>query len=227
MLIFLPAEILSCILEYAVAGEVPLDLSKLVNNVPPDASRNRPESSDVTDWIIASSISKRLRSLGKRAYFTRKRFIVSPKLLDQLIQIQREAPTPEEAEADNVGLFFKHAQYIIAPIQGYSTASEFLTLPRYPISLTNLRVLTLWPELRLPELCHPYPDYRTSVPEPATEELRGLLQGIGLDINRLRLEVAYSQNQSIRGYNVHQMPAAIFPYLRFVGRQRAKKMIGR
>ncbi|KAL8900414.1 MAG: hypothetical protein Q9207_005716 [Kuettlingeria erythrocarpa] len=227
MLICLPTEILSCILEYVVAGNVPLDLSKLVNNVTPDASRNRPEFPDFTDWIIASSISKRLRPLGKRAYFTKKPFIVSPKFLNQLIQIQSEAPAPESTEADNVELFFKHAQYIIAPMQGYSAASEFLTLPRYQTSLTKLRVLTLWPELRSPAVCHPIPDYRTLAPEPATEELRGLLQGIGLDISRLRIDVAYSRNHSIRGYNVDHLRAAIFPYLRFVGRQRAQRMSGR
>ncbi|KAL8923934.1 MAG: hypothetical protein Q9208_004371 [Pyrenodesmia sp. 3 TL-2023] len=222
MLTLLPSEILSTILEYVVAGDVPLDPSKVVSNVPPDASRDRPESSDASDWIITTSISKRLRLLGKRAYFAQKHFIVSPNLLDQFIQVKREAPAAEGAEVDNLDLFFEHARYIIASMPGCSAASAFLTLPRYPASLANRRYLTLWPGLRSPEI-YPCPENRALVREPATEELRGLLQGIGLDVSRVRVEVVYSRTQLIRENDVLQLRNTVFPYLRFVGNQRAKK----
>lgn len=192
MLTLLPSEILSNILEYVVASDVPMDPSKVVTNVPPDASRDRPESSDATDWIITTSISKRMRLLGKRAYFTQKPFIVNPKLLDQLIQVRSKVPAAEGgAEVDNLELFCKYAQYIIAAMPGCSAASAFLTLPRYQASLANLRLLTLWPGFRSLEL-YPCPEDRTLVREVTTEELRGLLQGIGLDVSRLRTEVVYN-----------------------------------
>ncbi|KAL8833709.1 MAG: hypothetical protein Q9176_007865 [Flavoplaca citrina] len=223
MLATLPSEILSNILEYVVNGDIPSNLSKIMKEIPPDKRRDRVGSSDITDWIIATSISRRLRSLGRRAYFNQKPFIISPKLLDQLNQICIQSSVIEEAEDDNLNLLFKYARHIIAPLPGCSAASAFLTLSRYQAGFANLSMLTLWPGLRSPEeyLC---PEERTLVREPVTEEIRGLLEGIGLNFHRLRVEILYSRKEGIRREDVRQMRTSVFPYLRFIGQQRARKM---
>ncbi|KAL9029976.1 MAG: hypothetical protein Q9180_006960, partial [Flavoplaca navasiana] len=104
-----------------------------------------------------------------------------------------------------------------------SAASAFLTLPRYQANFANLRKLTLWPGLRSPEV-YPCPEDRILVREPATEEIEGLLQGIGLDLSKLQVKVLYSRKEGIRREDVRQMQISVFPYLRFVGQQRARKM---
>ncbi|KAL8882326.1 MAG: hypothetical protein Q9192_007600, partial [Flavoplaca navasiana] len=223
MLATLPSEILSNILEYVVNGDIPSNLSKIIKEIPPDKRRNRVESSDITDWIIATSVSRRLRSLGRRAYFAQKPFIISPKLLDQLHKICNQYSVVEQAEDHNLNLLFKYARHIIAPLPGCSAASAFLTLPRYQADFTNLRVLTLWPGLRSPEV-YSCPEDRILIREPATEEIEGLLQGIGLNLSKLRVEIVYSRKEGIRREDVRQMQTSVFPYLRLVGQQRARKM---
>ncbi|KAL8886933.1 MAG: hypothetical protein Q9215_005422 [Flavoplaca cf. flavocitrina] len=223
MLATLPSEIISNILEYVVNGDIPSNLSKIIKKIPPDPRRDRVESSDITDWIIATSISRRLRSLGRRAYFAQKPLIISPKLLDQLHQICNQSSVIEEVEDDNLILLFKHARHIIAPLPGCSAASAFLTLPRYQADFANLRMLTLWPGLRSPEV-YPCPEDRTLTREPATEEIRGLLQGIGLDFGKLRVEILYSRKEGIRREDLRQMQTSVFPYLRSVGLQKVRRI---
>ncbi|KAL8876797.1 MAG: hypothetical protein Q9198_005073 [Flavoplaca austrocitrina] len=216
MLATLPSEIISNIMEYVVNGDIPSNLSKIIKEIPPDKRRDRVESPDITDWIIATSLSRRLRSLGRRAYFAQKPFIISPKLLDQLHKIYIQSSVIEQAKDDNLNLLFEYARHIIAPLPGCSAASASLTLPRYQANFANLRILTLWPGLRSPEV-YPCPEERTLVREPTTEELRGLLQGIGLDLGKLRVEILYSPKEGNRREDVRQMRTSVFPYLRFVG----------
>ncbi|KAL8883208.1 MAG: hypothetical protein Q9192_007356 [Flavoplaca navasiana] len=223
MLATLPSEILSNILEYVVNGDIPSNLSKIIKEIPPDKRRDRVESSDTTDWIVATSISRRLRSLGRRAYFAQKALIISPKLLDQLHTICNQSSVVGQAEDDNLNLLFKYARHIIAPLPGCSAASAFLTLPRYQAGFANLSMLTLWPGLRSPEV-YPCPEDRALIREPANDEIEGLLKGIGLDLGKLRVEIVYSRKEGIRREDIRQMRTSVFPYLRFVGQQRARKM---
>ncbi|KAI4277046.1 MAG: hypothetical protein LQ337_002071 [Flavoplaca oasis] len=213
MLATLPPEILSKILEYVVNGDIPLNASKIIKEIPPDPRRDRVESPNITDWIIATFVSRQLRSLGRRAYLAQKPFIISPKLLNQFHKTCNLSSALHAFEYDNLILLFKHAQHIIAPLPGCSAASAFLTLPHYQANFPNLRQ----------RKGYPCPEERTLIREPATEEIRGLLQGIGLDLGKLKVEILYSGKEGIRWEDVRQMRTSVFLFLRFVGQQRRRK----
>lgn len=214
MISVLPPEIVSHILEWVMFSETPFDISAIFRShwrpwIPAD------QSSHVQDWIIATSVCHQFSEHGKRAFFSQKIFTVPADLLGQY-PVRSGAPLDTTKWHQIRDLLFAQARRIVAPMSACTPASSFMTIPSYQSKFTNLQCLIIWPEtdMKSPYDAVPAPDSEKNQREPASRELLGLLQGICVDVDRVKIDIVHSREERLRRTEVAQMEQSVFPYLR-------------
>lgn len=173
------------------------------------------QAAHAQDWFIANSVSHRFRSWAKEAFFSERVFLLE---LDLLRRLQNGKVRGLSVE--NANLMIKHAQQIIAPVPGCSSASAFISLPRYHL-FQHLRVLTIWPGTGIIETT---PDFTFGhlKEEVHSEVFEELLGNIGLDVDRIQLKVIRPAQEDVWQWRMSLLEAGSFPDLRWLGEQKAK-----
>ena len=232
LLLDLPDEILLQILKHVMFSDLPVDLSFLLDRLRQRAFSSscfslfegrqtcscslhaEPQIEHLRDWAIATGSSRRFRALAMETFHSEKSFVLEPPLLKRLSQRTVLFVTPLNAD-----LFFKHARQIIVPLPACSAASAFLTLPRYQ-KFDRLELLVLWPGTNPGER---FPDLHQGKlrQDLAPKDLTDLLYGIGLSREGVRLDVIRSVRENDWCDQMSQLRQVVFPYLRFVGTQKA------
>ena len=166
-------------------------------------------------WIIANSVSDRFRSWAKEAFFSERVFLLELDLLRRL-QIGKV----RSLSAENANLMIKHAEQIIAPVPVCSSASAFISLPRYQL-FQHLRVLTIWLGIGKIETT---PDFTSGdlKEEVHVEVFEKLLGNIGLDVGRTRLKVIRPAGEDAWQWRMRLLESHCFPYLRWLGEEKRK-----
>ena len=173
------------------------------------------QAAHAQDWIIANSVSHRFRSWAKEAFFSERVFLLE---LDLLRRLQNGKI--RSLSVENANLMIKHAKQIIAPVPGCSSASAFVSLPRYQL-FEHLRVLTIWPGTGNIQTT---PDFTSSdlKEEVHLEVFKELLGNIGLDVDLIQLKVIRPAQEDAWQWRMRLLEADCFPYLRWLGEQKGK-----
>ncbi|MCJ1275466.1 hypothetical protein MMC21_003269 [Puttea exsequens] len=249
-----PDEILFKVIHFITSGDTPMDLSFFIDTdkYPDQAEYNSqrmqpscnhpqcnsfstsklqprhacfgwhnfPQSQEehLANWIVSNGVSHHWRACAKEVFFSKKTFSINPELLKRLSDGKVKTMS-----TGNTELLFKHARRIIVPLPACSEASGFLTLPRYH-RFNHLSTMVLWPG-RAPG--EDFPDFAIGNlrQEMADEELRTLLDGIGLRVAEVRIDIIRSGDEREWRERQSQMKRVVYPYLRFVGEQRSRNNI--
>ena len=174
----------------------------------------RPQEEHFKDWYIVTRVSHRFRIWAKDAFFLEKTFSIPPSLIRRLCD-----GTIKSFSIENEELLLKHARRILCPLPACRAATAFLTLPRYQ-QFEHLQVLALWPgtySLQDPAITF----LSETLQDPAPKEMIGLLRGIGFTRKGIRLDVVRTVDEVEWAKRVNEMELQVFPYLRWVGNQRA------
>lgn len=128
------------------------------------------------DWLAVNSTCCRFRALGKEAFFANKTFILRTDFLKTLCG--EDTKTMEEAR-----VFIRH---VIAPLS-HSCASQIIQLPRYHLlqSLLSLSIQIVRDDFEIFSRLNAPPLKR----DPLPEELSTLLREIGLQVDRLQMDI--------------------------------------
>lgn len=133
------------------------------------------------DWLLINSTCRRFRAWGKKAFFSEKTFILRPPFLKTLCE-----ETAKTISAEDVKTARSCIRHVIVPLPHPGT-SEYITLPRYHV-LQRLRSMCIYTSCNDDEIF-----FRSKVPPrkryPFPEELSTLLQDLGLQVNRLQMEM--------------------------------------
>ncbi|KAL8857195.1 MAG: hypothetical protein Q9178_006250 [Gyalolechia marmorata] len=173
------------------------------------------QAEHLKDWVLANSISRRVRVYAKSAFFSEKNFSIPPALFKRLYENQIKCFTSE-----NTHLLLKHTRHIIIPLPACGAASAFIALPRYWKHFEHLRVLDLWPGRR-GETC---PEFTNGLlkREAASEELTDLLRRVGLGGNHVvRVDMIRPIDEAEWRAEVGCLEFDVFPYLRWAGKRKA------
>ncbi|KAL8919439.1 MAG: hypothetical protein Q9172_004981 [Xanthocarpia lactea] len=174
------------------------------------------QAEHLQDWVLANSISRRVRAYAKQTFFSEKEFSIPPALFKKLYEKQIKCFSSE-----NTNLLLKHTRHIIIPLPACGAASAFIALPRYWKHFEHLRVLDLWPGRR-GETC---PDFTNGLlkREVASHELTGLLRRGGLGVNHVvKVNMVRPIDEPEWRAEVGCLEADVFPYLRWAGKRKAK-----
>lgn len=197
------------------------------------------------DWLVVNGTSRRFRACGKLAFFSEKILIIPPSLLKAL-----QDGSCKNVSAPDKAAIFSHARHIIASLPGKSIGSHFMKLPNYN-AFTRMRVLsiqllryapiaiplcpaTILPLLTLetaltPMASQPFPRHDINLLEgtpkrhSAPQELLSLLEGIDLQVGRFEVDLILPDTDNARRYVIDELADQVYPYLRFVCQQKAKK----
>ncbi|CAD6585444.1 MAG: hypothetical protein ASARMPRED_002164 [Alectoria sarmentosa] len=201
------------------------------------------------DWLVVNGTSRRFRACGKLAFFSEKILIIPPSLLKAL-----QGGSCRNVSAPDKAAIFSHARQIIASLPGRSIGSHFMKLPDYN-AFTRMRVLsiqthgtaliaiplrpaTVLPLLALETASTPtvFRRFRwrnmaltmlkgTPKRHSAPQELLSLLEGIDLQVGRLEIDLILPDTDNAKRYVTDELVNQVYPYLRFVCQQKAKKRV--
>lgn len=170
------------------------------------------------DWLFINSTCFRFRAIGKKAFFSEKVFIISPRLLKDL-----RGETGRSISAEDKATAREYIRHAIAPLPHPSSASQYLTLARYN-SLEQLRSLTI--HIKVPDDSHIFirlnPSKFTKGPLP--DEFLNLLRDIGLRVDQLQMDLQLDVNDSSVHYQdpMKSLVDIVYPLLRALSARRLK-----
>ena len=170
------------------------------------------------DWIIANSVSHRFRSWAKEAFFSEKVFVVG---LDLLRRLQKGKLGSLSVE--NANLMIRHAEQIIVPLSGCSSATAYSSIPNYQL-FEHLRVLTIWPGGTWGAPVFNALDSGFLREEVHCEIFKELLGNIGLNVDLIQLKVIRTAPEDVWQSRMECLQAIIFPHLRRLGEQKRKSL---
>ncbi|KAL9126575.1 MAG: hypothetical protein Q9217_004389 [Psora testacea] len=246
-LLTLPDEILSKVLALVSASKVPVHLQHFL-----DVGQKLGESCSTVvsasiedrfldelhmsqkehylDWIMANGVCRRLRACGLEAFFSTKSFMIALPLLKS---IEDESVT--NLSSDSRAAVLSSIRHVIVPLPTYSVASHVTRLPVYN-AFQRIRILSLQPAIRddsdlfqFLEIVATYPRrppgpyLRIVKQHPAPQDLVNLLQGIGLDVARFKVNLLVDDSDERRRLIIDDLGKQVYSYLRFLGEQKAKR----
>ena len=126
------------------------------------------------DWIVANSVSHRVRKWAKESFFREKLFIVDAALLNDII-----VGRAQQLSQSNRQMFLQYATRVVAPVD--RVPRDLLTLPRY-CAFQRLRSLDTWMNCggSHGQLHYPSSRWEQRHPEPG---FRALLSDTGIAAN--------------------------------------------
>ena len=137
------------------------------------------------DWLAINSTCRRFRALGKEAFFADKTFIFRPDLLNTLCGETTKTTRVARAYMRDVIALLSH-----------SCASQIVTLPRYHAlqSLRSLSIQIVRDDFEIFSRINAPPLKR----DPLPEELSNLLRKIGLQVDRLQVDLQVDKEDRIQ-----------------------------
>ena len=224
--LLLPSELLTMIMSFAMASDVPV-FFRLFRNLTPlswfiDLLKQRgdthaifPESQQqhLLDWISVTGTCHRLRECGIPAFFREKSFVVPPRMLRGLLN--------GNIRSSNFDMAMDCIRKVVVPVDSFINGTDFMMLPKYH-RFTRLSVMTIR-ALDSPDhiLCDKRPE--RSWPQETPKELHNLLRQLGLrlDITKLKL-VMMATKESVVLSLIDSMERGVYPLLRILIQRRAK-----
>lgn len=228
-LLLLPSEILTEIMSFAMASDVPVFfwVFRDLNDTFEDLLKQRgdsktlprfyifPESQHqhLLDWVGVTGTCRRLREYGIPAFFREKSFLVPPRMLRGLLD--------GGIRSSNFDMAMDCIRKVVVPVDSFINGSDFMMLPKYH-RFTRLRTITV---RALDSRYEILDDKRREKPWPqeTPKELHDLLRQLGLrvDITRLKLVIMASE-ESVVPSLIESMEQGIYPLLRTLIHRRAK-----
>lgn len=160
------------------------------------------------DWLLINSTCRRLRDLGKVAFFSEKCFILRPRFLNLFSQgIAKNVSGADRTTA------LEQIRHVIAPLAFDRSARDFRNLPRYHV-LQRMKLLTIqhrtyesfirWVGMPVVE------DLAAVDRIQAPQELLDFLRDLGLKVDRIRVDLIQDRNTDI----LQLLAVEVYPGLR-------------
>ena len=233
-LLFLAGELLTKIMSFAMASDMPVFLwvfrnlthihcfkdllegrqySRTLFHHPSHATFPKSQQQHLLDWVRVTGTCHRLREYGIPAFFRTKSFVVPARMLNGLLD--------GRIRSSNLDMAMDWIRKIEVPINCVSKGSDFLILPKYHrfagLSAMTIRVpdsqnRILWDSGR-----------ERPWPQETPQELHNLLKQLGLrlDITKLKL-VMMATRESVVPSLIESMERGVYPLLRILIQRRAK-----
>lgn len=231
----LPGELLSKILTFAMASDVPVYFWLFMNftrdvrshtnkgghmfpSQPTgaflhDVSLPENQKEHYLDWRIVTSISHDLRSYGEPAFFHSKTFIIPPTMLRVL--------QDSKARSSNFDMAIERIQHIAVPVSNFVNGSDFITLPKYHF-FTRLSTLTIRAPDSTGRILDAYA-WDRQWPRETPMELLELLRRLGLRVDRIEVKlVVIEKEEDEVPLCIDNLERGVYPLLRTLVRRRAK-----
>ena len=194
------------------------------------------------DWLAINGTSRWFRACGRLAFFSQKIFIVAPPLLMALQNGNcRNISVPDNAA------IISHAPHVIVPLPSRNRATHFTRISTYN-AFTRIRVLSIQPFAfgDGDRILQPLESASTQMVarllrrsdfgdmllrgtpkrHSAPPELLSLLRGVDLDVGRMEVDLIHRDTGIWRRYVIHALASQFYPYLRVIGRDRARQRLG-
>lgn len=172
------------------------------------------------EWVIVNSVCRRWRFTGPKVFFNQKTFVITTALLKALLAGHHKTLTSPNYHFR----ILENIHYVVAPMGGPGTASDFLVLPRYQHAFSNLQSLDILTCVVKHNILHEYCVPRFwALPrdkEPY-RELMECLAGIGFQLDELEIRFP-REKRSIGAAHMQGIRVDVLPSLRFVSTQKAK-----
>lgn len=193
------------------------------------------------DWLAVNGISRRFRLCGKLTFFSEKVFIIAPPLSKAL----QDGRCKNISAADKAAIFSR-VRHVIAPLPAIGMASYFTRLSNYN-AFTCIRILSIQPHVSdrtdLPLLVldiasTPMASQPLQMGDgirdrpinilkrhPAPQKLLTLLEGVGLQVGRMEVNLIYPNTENSRQRIIDEFTNEVYPCLRFIGQQNLKRRV--
>lgn len=194
------------------------------------------------DWLAINGTSRWFRACGRLAFFSQKIFIVAPPLLMAL----QNGSCQNISVPDNAAIISR-ARHVIVPLLSRNRATHFMRISMYN-AFTRIRVLSIQPfafgdgdrilqplesaSTQMVARLLRSSDFEdmllrgTPKRHSAPPELLSLLRGVDLELERMEVDLIHRDTGIWRRYVIHALAREVYPYLRLIGRHRARQRLG-
>ena len=231
----LPGELLTKIMSFAMASDVPVFLWLFRNRACfhcvydfqphcvhprtlfPDRRFSGSQQQHYLDWISVTSTCRRMRECGIPAFFREKRFLVPPRMLRDLLD--------GKVRSSNLDLAMGYVRKVVVPLRSLINGSDFMILPKYH-RFPGLSAMTIRPSNVREDLLYDWELEKLWLQKETPKELHDLLRQLGLrvDITKLKLETVapVAPDESVSPSLIEDFEKFVYPALRTLIQQRTK-----
>lgn len=167
------------------------------------------------DWLLINSTCRSFRAWGKEAFFSEKIFVIRPQFIKTLC-----GESAKSMSVDNIAAARACIRHVIAPSPYCSATSHLMCLPRFH-TLQRLCSLSIQPGCNSSDILLRL-NLRSFKRNPLPEELLGLLQGIGLRVDQLQMNLLYENNEEMHQYHMQRLADTVYPHLRILSAWKVK-----
>ena len=163
------------------------------------------------DWCLVNRTCRALRAIGRRLFFVKKTFLITPSFLNAL-----ETGRVRNMTASDIALARECIHEIFIPLRSTGAAAPYIKLPRYNY-FTNLRKLSIQP---LPAFEYYFSNKRTIA---LPQELSDLLRGIGVPVDKWNMELVCDSNKNAKRDMLGSLIHDVYPLLQVLVNARAAR----
>lgn len=167
------------------------------------------------DWLLVNSTCRSFRAWGKKVFFSEKIFVIRPQFIKTLC-----GEPAKSMSVENIATARACIRHVVVPSPYCSAASHLMCLSRFH-TLQRLCSLSIQPG------CNPSDTLlslkvRSFKRNPLPEELLGLVQGIGLRVDQLQMNLLYENNEGTHRYHMQRLADSVYPSLRILSAWKTK-----